>query len=143
MKYETINYDLKEICNLIQEFIDESVFKVKVDVKKIENIINSNCLKIVVYDDKKAIGIIMGYLYDHPLFNVKVSDDFLLYVKKEHRNGFIASKLIKMYECWAKENGANYIFINQSTGVGNVEKVKCLYEKMGFNLMGFNCMKEN
>jgi GNAT superfamily N-acetyltransferase len=144
IKYKINGHNLEEICQLIQDFIDESVFKVKINKERINKILNfEQCLTAVAYKNEKPIGIIMGYLYEHPLFEAKIADDFLLYVNKEHRGGFTGVKLIKIYKDWASHQDINYIFISQSTGVGNVEKVALLYEKMGFQTMGFNCMKEN
>jgi GNAT superfamily N-acetyltransferase len=140
--YKTDNFEFDKICELIQEFIDESDYKVEIDKSKIEMILCKDfCFPVVAYDNDKIIGIIIGYIYEHPLFEAKCSDDFLLYVKNDYRGKMVSVKLVKMYENWAITNSVDFIFISQSTGVGNVDRVKQFYNKLGFKTVGFNCVK--
>jgi len=140
--YKTDNLNFEDLCNLIQDFIEESDYKVKVNRSKISMILNSDfCLPVVAYDNDKPIGVIIGYIYEHPLFKAKCSDDFLLYVKNDYRGKLVSVKLVKMYEHWAITNSVDFIFISQSTGVGNVDRVKQFYNKLGFKTVGFNCVK--
>ena len=142
MIYQTENNSAEEIESLLKEFIEESVFAVKVDVEKIKNIlIYEKCLVVVVRNEKETTGLMIACIYDHPLFNVKIASDLVVFVKKEFRGGLIALKLIKMYENWAKNQGVGYIFLGQSTGVGNIDRVKMFYEKLGFKVTGFNSIK--
>jgi GNAT superfamily N-acetyltransferase len=140
--YKTDNFDFNELCELIQEFIEESDFKVEVNRSKISMILNSDfCFPVVAYDDDKPVGVIIGYIYEHPLFKAKCSDDFLLYVKNDYRGKLVSVKLVKMYKNWAITNSVDFIFISQSTGVGNVDRIKQFYNKLGFKTVGFNCVK--
>jgi GNAT superfamily N-acetyltransferase len=142
--YKTDNFNFEELCNLIQDFIEESDYKVEVNKSKISMILNSDfCFPVVAYDDEKPIGVIIGYIYEHPLFKAKCSDDFLLYVKNDYRGKLVSVKLVKLYENWAITNSVDFIFISQSTGVGNVDRIKQFYNKLGFKTVGFNCVKGN
>lgn len=142
MIYQTENHNLQEVIDLLEEFIEESVFSADVDIEKVSQILNHNlCLVTVAKNEKETVGLMIGCVYEHPLFDAKVASDLLVFVKKQYRGGLVALKLIKIYENWAKKQGVRYIFLGQSTGTGNIDRVKGFYEKLGFKTTGFNTIK--
>ena len=144
MIYKTEHINVEQLAPLMQEFIEESFFNCNVNPTKLQNLINyPNVLTIVAYDNEEPVGIIMASVYDHPIFDTRISSDIIFYVKKTHRGGFIAVKLIKMYKAWALNRSANYTSVGQSSKIGNIEKVKSFFQKMEFEVTGFNCVKEN
>ena len=142
MQYVTNNHNLDDICELLNSFIISSVFTADIDRDSIAQLIKtSSVLTIVVYDNNnKAIGLFIGYAYKHPIFNKKVANDLILYVLPES-NGMIATRLLKMYEVWAKDQEVSYVMISQGTGINNLERVRSFYEHLGYKTTGFNTMK--
>ena len=143
MIYKTEHHNMGDIQSLLTAFVDESVYETKVNPEGVKRVVGSpNTLVIVVYNEDKPVAIFMGYTYNHPMFFVKFSADLLLYVSPEHRGSPIAVRLMKMYQEWAHKQNVNYIAIGQSTGIGDATRVRNFYEKLGFKMTGFNCLKE-
>lgn len=143
MIYKTKNHIISHIEDLLASFVNESVYDKPVNVEGLKRTIESpTTFTVVVYDDVKPVAIFMGYLYNHPMFHAKFSADILLYVTPEHRGTPIAVRLIKMYESWARQNKVDYMTLGQSTGIGDSDRVRRFYEKLGFKTTGFNCLKE-
>lgn len=143
MIYKTDNHDIPDIQGLLTAFVEESVYDRPVNVEGLKKTVESpSTLTIVVYDDEKPAAIFMGYAYSHPMFHAKFSADIILYVSPDYRGMPISVKLIKMYQEWARERKVDYITIGQSTGIGDMDRVRNFYEKLGFKSTGFNCLKE-
>lgn len=140
--YETNNIDINDLTKLLDRFVDESVYDAKADVFRISQSINSPCLLFVVaYDEDTPVGVLVGGFYDHPLFNVRMASDLVVYITPEYRGGIISKRLVTMFEEWSKKNDADYIVLGQTTNVGNIERVSKFYEKLGYQTTGFNTLK--
>lgn len=140
--YETNNIDLGDLSKLLDRFVDESVYKAKADVFRIAQSINSPTLFFVVaYDENVPIGVLVGGFYDHPLFNVRMASDLVVYITPEYRGGIISKRLVSMFEEWSKKNNADYIVLGQTTNIGDIERVSKFYEKLGYKTTGFNTLK--
>ena len=50
-------------------------------------------------------------------------------------------QLIENIENWAKQNGATQTWLGQSVGK-DIEKTKQFYERLGYQTVGVNTMKE-
>lgn len=140
--YETSNIDINDLVGLLDRFVDESIYEAKADVVRIKNSINASYLFFVVaYDNDIPVGVLVGGFYDHPLFNVKMASDLVVYIIPEYRGGIISKRLVSMFEEWSKKNNADYIVLGQTTNVGNIERVSKFYEKLGYKTTGFNTLK--
>lgn len=143
MIYKTENHNLSDIESLLVAFVNESVYNRPVNPEGLKRTVGSpTTMTVVVYDGVKPVAIFMGYLYNHPMFHARFSADLLLYVVPEHRGTPIAVRLLKMYESWARQNKVDYMALGQSTGIGDTDRVRKFYEKLGFKTTGFNCLKE-
>jgi len=141
MIYKTKNHILDDIYGLLEGFIGESVYVSKIRKDGIKGLIDKpENLTIVVYDEH-PVAIFMGCTYNHPMFEGKAAADLLMYVKPEKRGSPISMRLVKMYEDWAKRQQVDYIMIGQSTGIGNIDRVGKFYQKLGFQMTGFNLTK--
>ena len=141
MIYKTEQHDLEDIYGLLAEFIKESVYVSQIKKEGIKAMVERpNSLTIVVYE-VEPVAIFMAYTYNHPMFEGKAASDLLLYVKPEKRGTPIAMRLVKMYEKWAKDQNVDYLMIGQSTAIGNMDRVGKFYEKLGFQITGFNLTK--
>lgn len=146
MIYKTENHNLADIELLLSDFGHESVFDRPIDrpvnVEGLKKTINNpNTLTIVAYEEDRPVAVFLGYVYNHPFFHAKFAADFLIYVIPEKRGSLVAVRLMKMYESWARNNNVNYISIGQSTGIGDLGRVRNFYEKLGYKTTGFNCLK--
>ena len=143
MIYKTENHNLSDIESLLVAFVNESVYDRPVNPEGLKRLVEApTTLTVVVYDGVKPVAIFMGYTYNHPMFYAKFSADLILYVVPEHRGTPIAVRLLKMYESWARQQKVDYMNIGQSTGIGDMDRVRKFYEKLGFKTTGFNCSKE-
>lgn len=142
MIYKTEGHNLDDIYGLLDGFIEESVYVSKPRKEGVKALVGQpNTLTVVVYDEALPVAIFMGYAYNHPMFEGKAASDLLLYVKPEKRGTPISMRLVKIYEHWAKQQEVNYIMIGQSTAIGNIDRVGKFYERLGFQMTGFNAVK--
>lgn len=144
MIYKTEQHNLDDIQTLLTAFVNESIYDRPINVEGLARTVKSpDTLTVVVYNGaEKPVAIFMGYTYNHPMFHAKFSADLLLYVVPGFRGTPIAVRLMKMYDAWAREKKVDYINIGQSTGIGDIDRVRNFYEKLGFKTTGFNCSKE-
>lgn len=141
--FVTENHDLDDVCGLLEAFIGESVYKREIKPDGVAKTIASpKVLTVVAYQNAKAVGIVMAVEWEHPMFTGKPVSDMLVYVLPEHRGTPLAVRLIKMLERWARERGRDGLMLGQSTQIGDMKRVMKFYEKLGYSVTGFNCMKE-
>lgn len=143
MLYKTTHHNLKDVQGLLSRFIAESVYAVSVAEGRLPVLLgHKDILTVVVYDDSgEPCGLFMGFYNLHPIFESAVAQDLVLYVTPERRSGLIAARLVKIFESWAKAKDVNYIMLGQSTGIGDMERVRGFFERLGFQTTGFNAMK--
>jgi len=96
-------------------------------------------LRAVLIDDEIA-GLLWGGISTPYWTLEKICTDAGLYVAPEHRSSGIAKSLLKDFEFWAKMRGVNWMMPGQTTGV-EPEKVRGLYEHLGYTTVGFNVLK--
>ena len=94
----------------------------------------------IAFDDEFKGFIIMN-IQQHYFSGYKWASDFCLFVRKDHRNGLLAPKLIKAAEHWAKENSAREMTIFHNTGI-NTEKATSFFNKFGYETKGYIFTKE-
>ena len=88
---------------------------------------------MVAVIDNKIVGGMIGDVY-MPWYSMdKLGIDYSIFVLPQHRNGFIAYKLIKAFEKWCIDNGAKQIRPGIGTGIKNMTR---LYNKMGYETVG-------
>lgn len=90
--------------------------------------------------DGKLIGFIAGMQQEYFFSNRQKVGDLGFYVLPEYRGCSAALKLIRKLEGWAKDIGVNDIYIGQTTKV-NIDKTKQFYERLGYQTVGFNTVK--
>lgn len=70
-----------------------------------------------------------------------VAEEYLFFVRKKHRGGTLASKLIKEYIEWSKLFNVKKIFLSANSGY-KTEKLARFYERRGFRMQGYNFVME-
>lgn len=139
----THDHDLDDVCALLDRFIAESTYRRDVKPSGVARVLaDPRTLAIVAYRDGQAVGLLMGIEWEHPMFTGKPVSDMVVYVVPEHRGGSIALRMIRMLEAWARERGAEGVLLGQSTGIGDTDRVRRFYERLGYRVTGCNLLKE-
>ena len=137
-----IESDIPSILELAKIMHDESRFRIfnynkeKMEVL-ITNLITNDCGILILAEENKLLGGIMGIVAEHYFGHDKSASDLGLFVNPDNRNSKIGIRLIKEYINKAKEKGAVDILIRNTTGY-KFEYVGKLYKAMGFNKIGGN-----
>ncbi|WP_431482237.1 GNAT family N-acetyltransferase [Pseudomonas solani] len=91
--------------------------------------------------DGVVVGGLAGGLTDEWFSSELVAYDYSVFVEPAHRNGYIAIKLIRAFETWAKSMGAVRVHMGIGTSM-HVEGTTRLYEALGFSFFGPMFVKE-
>ena len=109
---------------------------------KIRQLITSpKTLALIACHGVKIVGFTVGIVHES-IFNDRLRvSDIGVFVVEEYRRSTIARDLIKQLETWAREQGAEEIWLGQTTG-DNPELVAKYYNRLGYKTQGFNSVKE-
>lgn len=89
----------------------------------------------VAEDHGVVVGMIGGYISDYFFCDEKVACDMVLFVDPRYRGGRTALRLLRAFEQWAIEQGAQEMCLGVSTNV-NITGTGRLYEAMGLTHVG-------
>ena len=85
---------------------------------------------IVMEFEGEVVGGIVGVVQPLLMSNTVVASELAWFVDPNHR-GKGAIKLVKAFEGWAKEKGAEYVTMADIRGIADLSK---LYERLGYEL---------
>lgn len=110
----------------------------ELDLNNISNFLDSCFLKDVligwIYEkDNEIHGGILFILTPELFTNKTILKELFWFVAPEKRNSWVAYKLIKEAEKFAKENGVHIVSMNHMR-YPNPENLKHFYEKIGYNM---------
>jgi len=99
-----------------------------------------NYLSVVVVD-----GEVKGFLWaiatTLPWSKETIVFDNILYMLPEIRGSYNVISLIRHYESWCESVGAAYCCLSTASGIGT-DRTCALYERMGYNPVGYQFRKE-
>lgn len=72
----------------------------------------------------RAVGLIAGHVYVHPMFDITMASELVWWVDPEHRAGRTGVALLKAFEQWAEDHGATHVQM-----VAPDEKVGAFYAR--------------
>jgi GNAT superfamily N-acetyltransferase len=98
-------------------------------------------LRAVVDDAGTLVGGFWGVIGLVYWSSEPIALDRALFVLPTYRGGGVARTLIEDFLGWARTRGVKFCMIGQSTGI-SIDETRKLYERMGFETMGFNTLKE-
>ena len=89
-------------------------------------------------------GEVIGLLFVgiHPSFfgRAKLAMEQTLYVAPAFRSTRVAFTLMRLFEAWAEEKGADRIFVSVTSGI-NTDSTQKFLERMGYDCGGPNMIK--
>jgi GNAT superfamily N-acetyltransferase len=146
--FVTDNHNEADVIHLLERFVDESIFNkcvgnpvvIKENIRHILS--NADSLVIVAYQNEKPVGIAIAIHWFHPFLSLEFVTDSMLFVIPEARGTMIGTGFIKRIELWAKSLGVKDMYMGQSSGIGDYERMAEFYKKHGYEITGVNCKKD-
>jgi len=128
--------DISEIMGVAKEAHQRSLSSfVPIDPKILRNnlqvcILSAEHFVVVVELNGKIEGVLIGVTHQLWYSKKKQAADLLFYVTEEGTGW--GAKLMRRFISWAKENpGVKEIMLGTTSGIGDTERIKKLYERMG------------
>ena len=128
--------DISEIMRVAKEAHERSLSSfVPIDPKILRNnlqvcILSAEHFVVVVELKGKIEGVLIGVTHQLWYSKKKQAADLLFYVTEEGIGW--GAKLMRRFISWAKENpGVKEIMLGTTSGIGDTERIKKLYERMG------------
>ena len=126
--------DVFDILILSREFSKEAPKTHKWNKEKTEQFIfsalqNTNMTIFVLDVGGEIEGLLVGLLSELYMSHTVQATELAWFVSKEYRGKSASLELIKHFEKWAKENGANQIGMGDIEGISSLEK---LYNRLGY-----------
>ena len=138
LRLATVN-DLPDIVVLRRQLHEDTTFAsmdfdMEIITETITDLMNKNQFVVVAEDiNGTVIGGMAGSVTQSWFGKDLIANDLSLFVRQDHRGGFIAYRLIQHFVRWARLAGAKQIRPGVITGNENAE---ALYERLGFKRCG-------
>ena len=94
----------------------------------------------VAIKNEQIVGFIAGVVVEQFLSHDTFACDIGVFVLPEFRGGSYFLRLVKTFENWAKEKGAQEIQLGVSTGVHPEQTVR-MYERLGYKMSSYGLIK--
>lgn len=141
--------DVKAIEALGLELLANSVYsKVKPDNVKFKQTVASlmgskkGIVLVVVDDQDQPQGFLLGIVDDLFFSQERYGTDLAVYVREGYRHH--AAKLLKQFVAWAKSKPkVAHIAMGVSSGIGDIDRVGRIYERLGMSRVGGIYVMEN
>ena len=125
------------------EMHDQYTFDLQTSLRNAASTIMSDdgCFLIAV-DRGRVVGFLWGHAANLPWSRKILAFDTILYVSPDKRRKSSAGyKLMKAWELWAKERGAEEVQISIASGIHEDETIR-FYKKLGYSYIGQQFRKE-
>ena len=110
----------------------------KVQVNLLAAMNADNTEVFVLEKNGEIVGILVGLITELMFNNIVVASELAWYVDKDNR-GIGSIKLVKAYEKWAKDFGANRVTM---TDLSQLKELGVLYGRLGYELAETTYVKE-
>ena len=136
--------DLIDVLLIAREFSKEAPLTHKWDKDKtvefLESALNSSNMEIFISESNGEVtGAIVGLFTHMFMSHKKVATELAWFVTKEARGKPSSIKLVKVFESWAKEMGADYTIMGDIKGISDLGS---LYERMNYEAAETAYIKE-
>jgi GNAT superfamily N-acetyltransferase len=133
--------DIGHIKQLTDRMLENTGLGLATEKKIRALVLSPKTLFLLAWDGTDLIGYACGVVHES-VFNDRLRvTDVGVYVDPEYRSGSVSRKMIDYLEQWAKQQGAEEIWLGQTTGSDHVQVAK-YYNRLGYTTKGFNCVKE-
>jgi GNAT superfamily N-acetyltransferase len=136
--------DVLDVLLLAKEFSKEAPASHKWDKNKtlsfLQTALSMTNMEVFVYEkDGEILGGLVGCITEMYVSYKKMATEFAFFVTKEARGSSVAVRLVKHFEDWAKQNGADYIILADIQEINDLSK---LYGKLGYKSLECTYIKE-
>tara|TARA_R110002020_G_scaffold475930_1_gene714610 strand:+ start:6823 stop:7272 length:450 start_codon:yes stop_codon:yes gene_type:complete len=135
------NKDISGIINLVKEAHSKSIsHTVKLDPKTLRTniqicILSAEHFVVIAEVDGKIEGALIGVTHQLWYSRRKQASDLFFYVTENGKGA--GANLMRRFISWAKNNpGVKEIMLGTTSGIGDTERTKKLYERMGVVRIG-------
>lgn len=140
---ELLHTEVEVIRPLLEAFNRESGYnqKAPVDLSLLAHVIERGSAVVFVYLSKDQIVGTLGALIGPSLFSPSElrAQELFWYVKKEHRAHSLSGiKLLKAYEAWSQERGADSL---TAVALDQLPEVVNIYERTGYKKLETHFLK--
>ena len=133
--------DIDKLKALTDHMLESTGLGVATEKKIRALVLSPKSLVLLAWDEDRLIGYTCGVIHEN-VFNDRLRvTDIGVYVEPEYRAGSVSKRMIAHLEQWAKEKGAEEIWLGQTTG-DDVDQIVKYYNRLGYKTKGFNCVKE-
>lgn len=101
---------------------------------------NAGLVKVACFN-KEIVGVIAGMAIELPVNDLIVSQELILWLDPEHRNGKTAPKLIDAYVEWSKKLGCDFVRLSALDVVLD-GRAGVLFKRKGFKPIETAYIKE-
>ena len=131
---EATEEDIFDVLILAKEFSKEAPSTHTWDKNKTETFLNSallndNMVLFVLEVDGEIVGSILGFVIEVYMSHKVQSTELAWFITKEYRGKPSSIRLVKAFEKWSIDKGANQIGMGDIEGISNLEH---LYTRMGY-----------
>lgn len=136
--------DIFDILVLAREFSKEAPVTHKWDREKTETFIRSSIdsplsTLFVLEDSGEIVGALVGLIHQMYMSQTTLATELGWFVSRDYRGRKGSLMLMKSFEKWAKDQGADYVVMGDISKINVLEK---LYTKFGYKRSETVYMKE-
>jgi len=95
---------------------------------------------LVAEKEDKLVGMFAFHIGQHFFSDDTFASDVVMYVKPEHRGGFVFPRLVKAFEAWADEHLVAEKLLGVSAEIDSQQTIAAL-ERMGYAQVATGTMK--
>ena len=131
------------VFGFVCDMVKDSVFPYAVPTRERvhENYFYPRTGNFLAYDGDIPVGFVSACVVPFFWSDYQRASDLGFYVKPDYRGSSAAPRLLRAIENWARSMGAKQFCMGQSLG-GKVDAMRAFYERSGYQICGFNSVKE-
>jgi len=117
-RFSQLGYDHDKVARLVQSLID-----------------SPEGLVLVLDTPDGLVGMLVGFVAEQFFSHSLSAQELVVYVCPEHRGGTAGVRMVKAFEVWAFDKGAQEVSLGVSTEV-DAARTAGLYERLGYQPSG-------
>lgn len=99
-------------------------------------------LALVAVDDSgECVAMLGAVAEEHQWCDLKQAREVIFYIREDHRNGFLAKRMLNYYKQWAQEHKCLRMLVGNSANLRTKRAIR-FYQLMGFVVDDVQMMKD-